>query len=170
MDRPLSLFLAGAGAALALLRRSRAACSSSGDVTDAEWMSRVQAHRLARKTPPSQSGFRVTAILCWADGGRSGFCVGHNGESHCLTNSCCAERAAFFRLEITGEALAPGSIHTVYICSDSVTAITPGALCREYMLSSVMTRPDTRVVLQGAPEAQEPGVEAPVTVRTLAQL
>lgn len=39
----------------------------------------------------------------------------------------------------------------VYLCSDSPVAITPGALCREFMLSATtVADPQLRVVMEGA--------------------
>ena len=41
-------------------------------------------------------------------------------------------------------------VHAVYITSDAAFALTPGALCREYMSSSPWVTPSTRIVLEGS--------------------
>ena len=56
------------------------------------------------------------------------------------------ERAALLQLvSVGGEVEVCG----VYLCSDAPFPITPGALCREYMLSSRWVSADTRIVMEG---------------------
>lgn len=125
------------------------ACDAPAD-DDAHWLAVSHAHRLRRRRKPSQSCFRVTAVVVFGvEGGRlDRFTVGHNDEACVLKNSACAERAAFLHLS----ALAQGAelrVHAVYITSDAAFALTPGALCREYMQSSPWVTRATRVVMEG---------------------
>lgn len=74
------------------------------------------------------------------------YIVGHNDEACCLLNSVCAERAAFLQLaSIRGNVV----VHGVFLVSDASRPITPGALCREFMMSSAMTTPSMPVVMEG---------------------
>lgn len=104
--RDLAVFAvgAGSGALLAALLRQRpsqcAECTGSADEAsgDAEWLALAHTHRQLRKRKPSQSNFRVTAIIVFELGGAARYTVGHNDESCNLPNSACAERAAFLHL------------------------------------------------------------------------
>merc|ERR1712086_83660 len=135
----------------------------AGKVTDCEWMTFTHQRLQARQHKPSQSNFRVTAVVTFNQAGDSGierFVVGHNGEACCLLNSCCAERSAFLQLGALDEVTVTG----IYLVSDAPGPITPGALCREYMMSSPFCCPQTRVLMEGS-EGEQTRV-----ARTLAEL
>ena len=74
--------------------------------------------------------------------------IGANAEPCSLTGSLCAERCAFAQLRLIPNVV----ILNVYIVSDSSTPITPGMLCREYMMSFVDGELDSnkvRMILGG---------------------
>jgi cytidine deaminase len=131
----------------------------------AAWIACCHLHRRRRAQRPFQSNFRVCALVVFRLEGE-GFdrhVVGHNDEACNLHNSCCAERAAF--LQIAGIAREHAvAVRGVYLTSDAPHALTPGALCREYMLSSPWAAPSTPVHMEG--EAGAGGT----TTCTLAQL
>lgn len=152
--------LANGALLLALLRRCRrrrlAAGPSSSDVLICEpcnpddWVNLCHQQRRRRKNLPTQSSFRVAALVTYRLDGNDKLLhvIGHNDEACNLRNSCCAERAAF--LELAGRA--GGSkveVVGVYITSDAPHALTPGALCREYMYSSPWTSPAMAVYMEG---------------------
>jgi cytidine deaminase len=148
-----SLMMAGLGAAaaavlIALLRARRRAQSA---LDDDAWIALCHEHRRRRVVRPSQSSFRVTAVVVYrVEGGAVRHVVGHNDEACNLLNSCCAERAAFLQLACIGDAALGARVLSVFLTSDAEVALTPGALCREYMLSmSRWTTADTRVVMEG---------------------
>ena len=118
---------------------------------DDYWMSRCHARRERRLLKPSQSAFRVTAIVVFQEnGGGLKHVVGHNDEACNLLNSVCAERAAFLQLADRAQDAKSLQVLAVYISTDAVGPITPGALCREYMLSSPWTTPTTRIIMEGS--------------------
>ena len=106
------------------------------------------AERMQRVEPPRQSKFRVYAILTWEnvdDSGekRLGWVSGTNSESAFIGGSLCAERAAAVQLR---ELPRGTRVTGVYLVSDlEQSCITPGVLCREYLLSCV--HPDTPIHL-----------------------
>ena len=126
--------------------------SQHAPTTEDGWMELCQSQRIGRNDRlPSQSNFRVTAIIAFTRGRSKQleFVVGHNDEACCLLNSTCAERAGFLQLaSIQGEGKV--FVKAVYLCSDARNPITPGALCREFMYSSVMTSPTMPVVMEGS--------------------
>ena len=87
----------------------------------------------------------MTAVVLYRLGGDRDVhhVVGHNGEACALANSCCAERAAFLQC---GGIFAPRGLEVcaVYLTSDAPHAITPGALCREYVLEAHTLWPASR--------------------------
>jgi cytidine deaminase len=112
---------------------------------DGEALLRLCVQRMRRVKPPRQSQFRVYAILAWehAATGTSGWVSGTNSESAYIGGSLCAERAAAVQLR---ELPADTKVTGVYLISDlEHSCITPGVLCREYLLSCV--DPDTPVHL-----------------------
>ena len=144
-------YLAAAGAACTVLlleawRRRRSARCVRQPADDDEWVAFCHAQRRQRIERPSQSNFRVTAVVVFRQDGMVKHVVGHNDEACNLNNSVCAERAAF--LQLAG-IYAPLEVIDVFITTDAAHAITPGSLCREYMLSSRWTFPTTRVVAEG---------------------
>ena len=109
-------------------------------------LARGTRERLARRLTPSQSFFRVLAIVVYEVENELRHVVGHNDEACCLLNSCCGERAAF--LQLAGRAGV--SVRACYITTDAPYPVTSGALCREYMLSqSWLTTPEMPVVTEG---------------------
>jgi len=135
-------------------------CASPDD-HDA-WLALAHAARQGRGRIPSQSSFRVTAIVVYqpppsfssqnssATPPPLRYVVGHNDESWSLANSCCAERAAFLQLgAVRGERRAD-VVRCVYLVSDAPAPITPGVLCREFMISSRLASPATRIVMEGS--------------------
>ena len=150
----LAAAAAAGGLAAVLLARMRFAAApqceecAPPDADDVDgWLALAHRERLARRLTPSQSCFRVVAVVVYeAADGELRHVVGHNDEACCLPNSCCGERAAFLQL-----AGAPGlTVRAVYIPTDAPYPVTSGALCREYMLSqSWLTTPEMPVVTEG---------------------
>ena len=143
---------AGAGLVVAALLRQRSRRRRApATLDDDAWMKLNHHHRLSRLLKPSQSDFRVTAIIVYTLDGRSGlqYVVGHNDEACNLLNSVCAERAGFLQLADLGASDASLRVQCVYISTDHKGPVTPGALCREYMSSSPWTTDDMRVVMEG---------------------
>ena len=92
---------AGAAATYALARFLRWYDS------DDAWLALADRIR-ASLPPPSQSSFRVVAVVTLVGGGHV---VGTNIEAHTLRNSVCAERTAFGALQLVAarsRALAHG--------------------------------------------------------------
>ena len=128
---------AGAAATYALARFLRWYDS------DDAWLALADRIR-ASLPPPSQSSFRVVAVVTLVGGGHV---VGTNIEAHTLRNSVCAERTAFGALQlVAARSRAPTEVACVYIVCDASRPITPGLLCREFMYSSPFCEPATRVV------------------------
>ena len=167
---PSALGLVGLGAAgvcVALALRRHLGAATPVTLDDDAWIAYAHEVRLKRKRAPAQSRFRVTAVVVYTCGSRKlRHVVGHNDEAFNLLNSCCAERAAFLHLASLDEASAasPIEVLAVYITTDAPHAITPGALCREFMITNLLTTDETRVVMQGA------GSDAPIITRTLGEL
>lgn len=136
--------------------------------TDAERIALSHSCRVSRKELPSQSSFRVTAVVVYRVGGdlsrEMRHVVGHNDEACCLLNSCCAERAAFLQLAGMTQGGAQVTIEGVYLTSDKPgnPPIAPGALCCEYMYSNRMCSPSVKVHMASP--------EGPPVVKTLAEL
>ena len=96
-------------------------------------------YRLSLKKPPRQSFFRVVAVVYFSrilDGTRRDnerhHVVGTNDEPHSIAGSICAERAALMQLRFIPDL---DEITKIVIVTDSVDAISPGMLCREFMAS-----------------------------------
>jgi cytidine deaminase len=104
--------------------------------------------RMKIVVPPKQSHFRVYAILTWRDtqSGVTGYVSGTNSETPFIGGSLCAERAAAVQLRELPSTIV---VTAIYLTSDLMDApITPGVLCREYLLSCVA--PDVPVWLTTA--------------------
>jgi len=121
--------------------------------------------------PPAHSLFRVFAIITYILHKSSSnnnlseeYVTGTNGETSFIGGSICAERAALMKLremhvkietptnnnnDINNKWDAFGGIQikTIYVVSDHPDPITPGLLCREFLLESAT--PDTLVVMSG---------------------
>jgi cytidine deaminase len=96
------------------------------------------AFRLKSRIPkPPQSKFRVFSIITFRDetipSDSIGYLFGTNSETCVLSNCICAERSALVQLK-----LRPTSslVDKVFIVCDSQVYITPGPLCREYMMEN----------------------------------
>jgi cytidine deaminase len=126
----------------------KAGAIGNGDEDDF-YINLAQMERIGRACPPKQSNFRVVAVVVFTNPGstKKRFVIGHNDESCCITNSCCAEKSAF--LQLARQPLGT-IVSTVYVISDSPSIITPGVICREFMLSSPFIATPPRVVLEGS--------------------
>ncbi|KAL4167370.1 hypothetical protein KRP22_012856 [Phytophthora ramorum] len=94
---------------------------------------------------PQLSGFRVLALVAYEDlDGRTSdkFVIGANAECANIGGATCAERAAMAQLQL----LPVRRVRAVYLVSDSPQCLTPGTLCREFLLSSPLVAPDTPFV------------------------
>ena len=92
---------------------------------------------------PAQSHFRVFCILTYWDArDEEQYVCGTNSEPAFIGGSICAERAAAAQLRLRCGWKA---IRKIYLVSDSPEYLTPGCLCREYLLS--LTPPATPVVM-----------------------
>ncbi|KAG7397858.1 hypothetical protein PHYBOEH_012049 [Phytophthora boehmeriae] len=94
------------------------------------------------RTAPLLSGFKVLALFAYEDldGETEGkFVVGANAECANIGGATCAERAAMAQLQL----LPVRRVCQIYIVSDSPQCLTPGTLCREFMLSSPWINADT---------------------------
>lgn len=94
--------------------------------------------RLALASSPSQSNFRVIALLVLhhtpqAAAGAPLYAIlcGSNAEPGNISGSICAERAALCRMRF----LVKPVLLKVVVVTDSPRAISPGALCREFLAS-----------------------------------
>jgi cytidine deaminase len=116
--------------------------------------------------PPLQSNFRVVCLMVLqeTDGSASKPKVstiwGTNDEpSPWMGGALCAERSAFLQLRVQERDLSIKSpstkstrkVQSLYIVSDAEIPITPGVLCREYMMGSHYVDPDrTRFIMQSS--------------------
>eukprot|EP01031_Cornospumella_fuschlensis_P048240 gene48240-59079_t len=101
--------------------------------------------RLSLKSAPTQSLFRVLAILFVKyDGDKLKLVIGTNAEPGYIGGSICAERSAITRMRFLPSAV----LLKVAIVTDNDLPIAPGALCREYLNS--VADPDTVVVMGNA--------------------
>ncbi|GMF64789.1 unnamed protein product [Phytophthora lilii] len=113
---------------------------------DEQYLSLLEAQRdqhFARA--PLLSGFRVLALLSYEDldGHTAGkYVVGANAECANIGGATCAERAAMAQLQL----LPVRRVRKIYIVSDSPQCLTPGTLCREFLLSSPLISEDTPFV------------------------
>lgn len=115
-----------------------------------EWF-RLALKRMKLRNPPLQSKFRVYAIITYEYRGFGshetgfGWVSGTNWECCFIGGSLCAERAAAVQLREL--AVESTRILEVYLVSDMDICITPGVLCREYLLS--LASPDTPIHMAG---------------------
>ena len=87
--------VAGSLLTAAWLRRTTSDASSAQcQDTDDAYMALAHASRAALQHRPSQSLFRVTAVVVFRVDGALRHVIGHNDEACCLLNSVCAVRAA----------------------------------------------------------------------------
>lgn len=91
---------------------------------------------------PSQSHFRVTALMFFThSNGILSVIVGSNAEESFIGGAICAERACLTRLRLYDNP----QIVKVVVVTDSQDPISPGALCREYLVSAAP--PTTPIVI-----------------------
>ncbi|KAG7391394.1 hypothetical protein PHYPSEUDO_004929 [Phytophthora pseudosyringae] len=118
---------------------------------DEQFLALLEARRDRHfSTAPLLSGFRVLALLSYEDlAGQSTadkFVVGANAECANIGGATCAERAALAQLQL----LPVRRVRTIYLVSDSPQCLTPGTLCREFLLSSPLMSRDTPFVSRAA--------------------
>lgn len=119
-------------------------------------------YRLSLTTAPTQSNFRVVALVffemdnesssstsapvasCFDDNGRR-YLVGTNDEPCNMIGAICAERAALLQLRWIPTA----KVTKVVIVTDAEHAVTPGIYCREFMASKPYMSNETPIVLGG---------------------
>lgn len=89
--------------------------------------------RMALSSSPTQSGFRVFALLFFETSSLPGIQLveGSNTEPSYIGGSICAERAALSKLRMFSD---PKMVKLV-VTTDSGEPISPGLLCREYIFS-----------------------------------
>jgi cytidine deaminase len=113
-------------------------------LSDPDALSRIcNRQRLALFSSPAQSNFRVFAYLVITSDDKLGYSVveGANMEQGWIGGAICAERAALSRLRFFSNP----RIVKVVVTTDSDQPISPGMLCREYLMSSAA--PETDVVI-----------------------
>ncbi len=103
--------------------------------------------RVALATSPSQSDFRVFAFLIIKSpsSGLLSLIEGTNAEQGYIGGAICAERSALVKLRFLEEE---PELVKVVVVTDSKHSVSPGMLCREYMMS-VSRRPEETVVVMG---------------------
>ncbi|EGZ10154.1 hypothetical protein PHYSODRAFT_564443 [Phytophthora sojae] len=115
---------------------------------DEQYLSLLEARRDQHFThAPLLSNFRVLALFSYDDDDVDGqtadkFVVGANAECANIGGATCAERAAMAQLQL----LPVKRVRKIYIVSDSPQCLTPGTLCREFLLSSPLISEDTPFV------------------------
>lgn len=100
--------------------------------------------RLSLHEKPSQSKFNVVALFFIVSEGKSYIVEGLNAEQGYVGGAICAERSAMTQLR----KYAPCVVEKVVITTDSEEPISPGVLCREYMMSECSS--DMPIVLGNA--------------------
>mmetsp|Transcript_3139 Transcript_3139/g.3739 ORF Transcript_3139/g.3739 Transcript_3139/m.3739 type:complete len:306 (+) Transcript_3139:206-1123(+) len=112
----------------------------------------VEALRVRIKSKPRQSNFCVAAIVVYKDlkTGEEKTLEGVNDEPCYMGGSLCAERAALLQLRLLPLTPDDVKVSSVYITSDAETYITPGMLCREYMISNIFMDESTPIIMSGA--------------------
>lgn len=104
---------------------------------------------------PSQSGFRVAAVLRFVrTDGTEDTIEAVNAEAHDanIRGAICAERAGLCQFQ-RDEATKGARITRVVCATDAPKPIFPGPLCREFIHSTC--DPDTEIVATGADGAQQ---------------
>ncbi|KAG6621430.1 Phosphatidylinositol class b [Phytophthora cinnamomi] len=113
---------------------------------DEHFLSLLEARRDKHFTrSPLLSNFRVLALFSYEalDGQTADkFVVGANAECANIGGATCAERAAMAQLQL----LPVKRVRAIYIVSDSPQCLTPGTLCREFLLSSPLVTAETPFV------------------------
>ncbi|KAJ1460168.1 hypothetical protein M885DRAFT_458925 [Pelagophyceae sp. CCMP2097] len=142
----LALGLGAAAAAAIGLRRWLAYYES-----DEAYLRLAERVRL-RLAPPSQSRFRVVAVVPYGMRLLGQYVIGTNDEAGHVQASICAERAAFVQLalRLRRNNAPPRTIRAVFIVTDSSTPILPGLMCREFMCASRFTQPEETYVVSAS--------------------
>lgn len=98
---------------------------------DAAMVALANKKRVELFESPSQSEFRVFAILAVLSEGKLSLVEGANSEQGYIGGAICAERSALVKLRFFNKP----QIKHVTVVTDSVSPLSPGALCREYLMS-----------------------------------
>jgi len=98
--------------------------------------------------PPSQSNFRVYAIVIFQDDktpkDKISYVLGTNIECCFISNNICAERSAITQLRHRRGCVV---LRVIIVC-DSQEYITPGVLCREFMFDNYCSK-NTIITVSG---------------------
>lgn len=108
---------------------------------DVFWCNMCNAQRSSLSTFPSQSLFRVFALLLVTVDDKYVVVEGTNSEQGYIGGAICAERSALVKLRFFDNY----RVEKVVIATDNTAPISPGLLCREYMMSCCA--PSTSVVM-----------------------
>ena len=135
-------------------------------IQDKEDISLSHQYRLSLPSKPSQSSFRVLALLFYEDDSRKPstlppwvaqttkdgrkYIVGANDEPGYMGGAICAERAAMVQLRFVPSF----RITKVVVATDSVDPISPGMLCREFLAGHDSVPWNVPVVCAGCVWAQ----------------
>jgi cytidine deaminase len=132
-------------ALLGIRVRRHALKSPSLSESDLQYMNRAKS-LIKRCNRPIHSGFLVASVVVYEDlNGEERFEVGVNSETCVLSSAICAERCALVQMRLRKHGFR--SLKTVYITATSNELITPGLLCREFMMEYLGKNDETRVVL-----------------------
>jgi cytidine deaminase len=102
--------------------------------------------QLYRCKKPIHSEFLVSSIVVYEDmNGIERFESGVNSETCVLSSAICAERCALVQIRLRDHGCK--TLKTVYITATSDELITPGLLCREFMLEYIEKDEDVKIVL-----------------------
>lgn len=115
-------------------------CDDAG-LSDEALVALANQKRISLPTSPTQSNFRVYAILVVSIDGVSRTIEGTNAEQGYIGGAICAERSALVKLRYFENPI----IERVVVVSDSKQPISPGLLCREYLMS--VARNDALVIM-----------------------
>ena len=145
---------------------------------DAEDIKLAHRYRTSLTTSPTQSSFRVVAIVFYKDScptttspvadnrrGSRQYVLGTNDEpGGFIGGSICAERAALVQLRFLPNAI----VKKILIVTDNEKPISPGMLCREFMAGHSSVPWDVPIVLAGTESSSDVGYN--ITKTTLRQL
>lgn len=108
---------------------------------DKKWIEMAFRNKDALPSKPVLSDFRVYSIITFEhQDGTLDWVTGTNSETTFVGTGICAERNAVVQLR----HIPYGAIVAVYVVSDSPAELTPGLLCREFLLEYAQL--DTPVV------------------------
>lgn len=168
------------------MQSEEGATLSSQEEQDLKDIALAHRYRLSLTTSPTQSSFRVVAIVFYKDTFSSFACtsdppfpvanntsqdkrqyvVGTNDEpGGFIGGSICAERAALVQLRF----LPNSKVTKIVIVTDHTKPISPGMLCREFMAGHAAVPWDVLIVLAGSKHINDGG-DYVITKTTLRQL